>query len=365
MKNMKLKTLILSLGLITSVAHAGKGGAGDGGGNVRKEPFADREQIKEWLVQTKEILPFVLRNIEVSWFVSAQHNYDMSAYGIKDAKAVYERLFTGPHSLFAVLEKSKFVPLEKGGCETVGGSEADASALKENVPNICFSMDNLETKLKVKSGKPKLVALAVHEIFHEQELLLKLDYNEDLANFIQDMVERSISEKILSVSGMARTFQDEFTDLIDNSNYARQDLQSSSRNETFCRMWVPVSAAAGKIVSHNLETGSTLGIMVFDSKRLGQMLGAAAKAANISALCYMDHEFQPGGKYASLFGDKPRISLEEYLKNQSKIDGAGTTNIQFPVEGKIRRVKLGDRRAALLEVDEVIALFKSVAEQAK
>lgn len=208
---MKLKNLVLIglvCGLATSNANAGNSG---GGGNLKPGNPVSTETVKQYLEKIQIPVELAFKYLSV-----AKRN-DQGYFGTEsapDALNIGKLIFVNKPDIFAKIRTVKPTIVTDGSCK-INGVSNDGAAYT-NPDRICLDAARIAANPKVGDQNMALVttALAAHEYSH----LVGTD--EDQANYVRDMVQSYISQKVVE------KYSDFLYTLNDRLDYGIQLLQA-------------------------------------------------------------------------------------------------------------------------------------------
>lgn len=347
---MMLKTLILTMSLMASTAFAG--GAGDGGGDILPDNPTNPLEVRQWLDEAKVPVRLALNHLEyvLSGVIKAKNIPAETVH-------IYRKLFASKKTIFQSLDEAVWVPLEKGGCEDLGGVEHDASALK-NAPNICFAMENLSQKLGSKSGRSKIVALIVHEVSHLSGT------TETEAKIIQEMVQNDVSDSIFSIGDSMNEVKENTNSIVENLEDLYRSVSSKKIDFQFCTVLAVGLTEMNTLQQRNFDYGSSVGIGFFRSNNMWRLSAALLRSINLLSVCAGNHIDLK--RVARAFDGKKEIPLSRFYgavyESSSTVEqGDQYTSLSFSdfIEDRpIRRVTSKSKTAILAEIQEIVALMK-------
>jgi hypothetical protein len=332
---MKTITLIFAIIFSISASAQRRGGIGDGGGNAIAEELLPAHQITYLLGKAKEPTFYVLRHLEY--------------FGVK--QEVSEKIFRGPKTIYQVLAEAQFDPVDKGGCEGIGGSETehDANSLK-TYPKICFSLESLSQKLHERSGKPQLIALIIHELSHV------VGATEDEAQELQRLVLEKTSNRIFDVvPELVKDYDRKLEEMQNNVEGLLALMQVSELQA--CMGFEGVMFSAFQLNDHHSEFQRDPGISVIGVKGIFDYLVFMMKSYNLTASCYKSSpKYQADlDKVRKLFANKDKVKAIEFFRTTFSSDPGP----DYPLpDVDIRRVTGKDRKNRLIEIKEMSDILK-------
>jgi hypothetical protein len=354
MKNTMLKTLILLMSLMASAAFAG--GAGDGGGDILPDDPANPYQVQRWLDEAKLPVRLALNHLEYNLlsFVKAK---DLSG----DMLEVYRKLFASKKTIYQSLDEAIWVPLEKGGCEDLGGNEHDASALKD-APRICFAMENLSHKLQMKSGRSKIVALIAHEVSHLSGT------TEEEAVIVQKMIQNDVSDSIFSIKDAVSSVKEAVGGIVESlDNLSRSASGRDGLDQYFCTLLPVALTEINSLQERNFDYGSSVGIMFFTANNTWKIPQALMRAINLMSVCATNKHDEAAkfiAQLAKVFAGKKQIMMSEFYRRYSTLPPNDTTNADLDYKAfvgedrPIRRLTPKSKAAILAEIQEMVTIIK-------
>lgn len=349
----------LSLGLFTAtVSHAGGGGAfnGGGGGDASPDFPINRAVLNASASEAKQLLPFVIRPFESATFPA--WSTGQSNEFATQKPDLYPKLFGkayDPQTIYDIIPTVSFDLPPTGACiDPKTGELKDASAyIKNGQRVVCLSTERLAQKITFGTSRIRVTALIAHEVSHF------LRTSEDEATSIQTYLESYLSNQTLyQARNSSHELVENFTDLERSLINTRNEFSQGNDHFITCSH---LGRLTGKLqqVQNEQSKQVSQGYSLFDLRDQFSLIGLLLQAGVLEGYC-VNNAFQEQ-MYGATFKGRPSIPLREFLKSTELKDDGELLDPQV----KVHRVKFGDAKAAIAQVDEITKMVRKLLTSAK